>query len=39
MFHSPKEATDMKITAVGLDLGKNVFQAHAVDERGILCSR
>jgi transposase len=34
MFHSPKEATDMEITAVGLDLAKNVFQAHGVDERG-----
>jgi transposase len=24
----------MKITAVGIDLAKNVFQIHAVDERG-----
>ena len=24
----------MKITAVGVDLAKNVFQVHAVDERG-----
>jgi transposase len=24
----------MKITTVGLDLAKNVFQAHGVDERG-----
>jgi hypothetical protein len=24
----------MKITTVGIDLAKNVFQLHAVDERG-----
>ena len=24
----------MKITTVGIDLAKNVFQVHAVDERG-----
>ena len=24
----------MKITTVGIDLAKNVFQIHAVDERG-----
>jgi transposase len=24
----------MKITAVGIDLAKNVFQVHAVDQRG-----
>jgi hypothetical protein len=24
----------MKITSVGIDLAKNVFQLHAVDERG-----
>ena len=24
----------MKITSVGIDLAKNVFQVHAVDERG-----
>jgi transposase len=24
----------MKITTVGIDLAKNLFQVHAVDERG-----
>ena len=24
----------MKITTVGIDLAKNVFQVHAIDERG-----
>lgn len=24
----------MKITTIGLDLAKNVFQVHGVDERG-----
>jgi transposase len=32
-FHQPKEATEMKITAIGIDLAKNVFQVHGVDER------
>jgi transposase len=27
-------ATAMKITAIGLDLAKNVFQVHGIDERG-----
>ena len=32
----PAYATEaaMKITTVGLDLAKNVFQVHGVDERG-----
>jgi transposase len=34
MFHEREEATTMKITTIGLDLAKNVFQAHGVDERG-----
>jgi transposase len=34
MFHKPEEATTMKITTIGLDLAKNVFQVHGVDERG-----
>jgi transposase len=27
-------ASTMKITTVGVDLAKNVFQVHGVDERG-----
>ena len=27
----------MKITTVGIDLAKNVFQVHGVDERGKTC--
>jgi len=34
MFHQPGEATEMKITSVGIDLAKNVIQVHGVDERG-----
>jgi transposase len=30
----PREASTMKITTVGIDLAKNVFQIHAVDEHG-----
>jgi hypothetical protein len=29
-----KEATNMNITTIGIDLAKNVFQVHGVDERG-----
>jgi hypothetical protein len=29
-----EEATEMKITTIGIDLAKNVFQVHGVDERG-----
>ena len=29
-----KGASAMKITTVGIDLAKNLFQVHAVDERG-----
>ena len=29
----------MKITTVGIDLAKNVFQVHAVDERGAVVLR
>jgi len=29
-------ASTMKITAIGIDLAKNVFQVHGVDERPIL---
>ena len=28
------EASTMKVTTVGLDLAKNVFQVHGADERG-----
>jgi transposase len=34
MFHQPGEATEMKVTTIGIDLAKNVFQVHGVDERG-----
>ena len=34
MFHQPGEATEMKITTIGIDLAKNVFQVHGVDEGG-----
>jgi transposase len=34
MFHQPEEATEMKITTIGIDLAKNVIQVHGVDERG-----
>ena len=34
MFHQPGEATEVKITSVGIDLAKNVIQVHGVDERG-----
>jgi len=34
MFHKPGEATTMKITTIGLDLAKNVFQVHGVNEQG-----
>jgi transposase len=34
MFHQPGEATEMKITTIGIDLAKNVIQVHGVDERG-----
>src|SRR5215831_10807578 len=30
----PRGASAMKITTVGIDLAKNVFQVHGVDERG-----
>lgn len=29
-----KEASAMKITTIGIDLAKSVFQVHGVDERG-----
>lgn len=29
-----REATKMEITTVGIDLAKNVFQVHGVDQRG-----
>src|SRR4051812_7403120 len=32
--HSTDGSALMKITTVGIDLAKNVFQVHAVDERG-----
>jgi len=34
MFQKPEEATKMKMTTIGLDLAKNVFQVHRVDEQG-----
>jgi transposase len=32
--HQRKGASEMKITTIGLDLAKNIFQLHGVDERG-----
>lgn len=29
-----KKATDMKLTTIGIDLAKNVFQVHGTDEKG-----
>src|ERR1019366_832801 len=29
-----KGASEMKITTIGIDLAKNIFQVHGVDERG-----
>src|SRR5678815_194493 len=39
--HQPltERASTMKITTVGIDLAKNVFQVHAVDERGTVVLR
>ena len=34
MFHPPREATDMKISTIGIDLAKNVIQAHGVNDHG-----
>lgn len=34
MFPRTEEVTEMKITTIGIDLAKNVFQVHGVDERG-----
>jgi transposase len=34
MFHQPREAAEMKISMIGIDLAKQSFQAHGVDERG-----
>ena len=34
MFHQSGEATEMKVTTIGIDLAKNVIQVHGVDERG-----
>lgn len=40
-WHSGASASTMKITTVGIDLAKNVFQVHALDERGkaVLCKQ
>ena len=32
--HGLRDATEIKITTVGIDLAKNVIQVHGVDERG-----
>lgn len=34
IFHHNQEATDMKAITVGIDLAKNIFQAHGVNEHG-----
>jgi transposase len=33
MFHQPGEATEMKVTTIGIDLAKHVIVVHGVDER------
>jgi transposase len=33
-FHRRGEATEMKITTLGVDLAKNVIQVHGVNEGG-----
>src|SRR5450830_188369 len=35
-FHPPQQtgASDMKVTTVGIDLAKNLFQLHGVNEYG-----
>jgi transposase len=33
-FHKAEEATEMKITTVGIDLAKNLFQVHGVNDQG-----
>ena len=33
-FHLTREATEMKITTVGLDLAKKVLQIHGVNKQG-----
>jgi transposase len=35
--HEQEEPSVMKITTVGLDLAKNVFQVHGIDERAQVC--
>jgi hypothetical protein len=39
MYKPPNEweRPEMKISAIGLDLAKEIFQIHAVDERGKAC--
>ena len=32
--HQKEGASEMKITTIGIDLAKNIFQLHGVDERG-----
>jgi transposase len=34
MFHQPREAAEMKISTIGIDLAKNSFSLHGVDEHG-----
>lgn len=34
LSHSTKEVAKIKITTIGLDLAKNVFRVHGVDESG-----
>jgi transposase len=37
--HLRKGASEMKITTIGIDLAKNVFQVHGVNERGAVVLR
>ena len=32
--HEQEEPSSMKITTIGLDLAKNVFQVHGIDSAG-----
>jgi hypothetical protein len=35
----PKGASTLRLTTVGFDLAKNVFQAHGIDEHGKVLNR
>jgi transposase len=37
--HEQKEPSAMNVTTIGLDLAKNVFQVHGIDEAGNVIAR